>query len=261
MIAASSPSYRRRRYGIGLLPVFAFLLSAPWLLATELTFQNGLHDYHAAESTTLHGAGEKKASSSYGTAPVLGVAGVKHGGFQQLGLLRFNEIVGNGPGQIPQGAEIVAARLELYKVDEPHNSRLYEAVPEAHREIRAFKMLTDWKAGLENNAPEPGSSCFAYRFYDAENPTFWGDANVMEEGPVRNIDFQFLPRATAPLQPESGPIWMAWDVTDFVEEWVKDPASNHGIFLNALSYYVGAFFASCHHDDPALRPRLIVVYQ
>lgn len=249
------------RVSLSLLTGLVLAVSSAFLTADEATFQNGLNDYTGAESTTLHGTGNAKLNANFGHASILGVAGVKHGGFRQLGLLRFNDISGAQNGQIPVGAKIISAKLELYKLDEPPDSGQYAATPKGHNEIRAFRMLTDWKAGSADGKPEAGSSCFAYRFFDNEQPVFWGTANVLEEGPVRNVDFEFVPRAASALHPGSGPMWMVWDITDFVQDWVTHPEANRGVYLNALGYYIGAFFASCHHADATLRPRLVVEYQ
>lgn len=257
VLLARAISGARTKRLVALLSLFLML---PCAQSTEVVFQNGLNGYNDAEDTTLHGAVPKLQTANFGADPVFGVAGVKHGGFAQLGLIRFNNITGIGLDKIPTKKHITKATLELYKVDEPKDTGLYGKTPEAHREIRAFKMLTDWKAGTAMKSEELGASCFHYRFYNAEAPTFWGEGNQIEEGPVRNIDFQFLPRAAAPLEPNSGSIWMSWDVTAIAQEWIDDPTTNHGLFLNALGYYVGAFFASCEHDAPEHRPRLVIEY-
>jgi VCBS repeat-containing protein len=76
--------------------------------AVSVTFQQGANGYFGAVDTILK---ENKATLSFGDAAVLRSA--LDGAKDSDALLRFDQLFGTGPGQIPVGAQIVSATLQL----------------------------------------------------------------------------------------------------------------------------------------------------
>lgn len=242
------------------LPTFFLtLLLVASCVGEELVIQNGLRDYAGASDATLVGRDEKSQVSNFGGSETLEVAGVAHGGLRKPALIQFRDL--NGPGGIPasHNRTIKKALLRLYKVDQPKDVGQYNQVPERNRVIRAMPMLTAWEAGGQNGEPEEGAVCFSFRAYRGEIPEFWGDASQIEEGPVKEIDYTRTAGSPSPFV-SGNDVWMEWDITPFVKQWLENPESNHGFYLTALSFYVGATFASCDSSDATLRPKLIIEF-
>lgn len=80
--------------------------------AAEVTtsFQQNVGGYLGTIDTYIR---ESRADRSYDTKPVVYVDGADKAGGEMQGLIRFSEIFGNGPGQIPLGATITSATLTL----------------------------------------------------------------------------------------------------------------------------------------------------
>lgn len=232
--------------------------SAPSLFAGEVIFQNRPGVYQGASDATLFGQKEHQQNRNYGHAKTLEVAGVAHGGMKRLGLIQFADLT--GPNGLPSGVKIKQATLKLYKIDEPKDNGQYAKLPPNQLVIRAFRLLTPWVAGTQEGKAQEGSVTFAYRAYEQEVPQFWGDANQIENGPVKGVDFEETGGASSPLAPglESG--WMEWDITSMVEQWVANPSANHGVLLSARSFYVGSIFASCEAEEQEFRPKLEILY-
>ncbi|HWL51869.1 MAG TPA: DNRLRE domain-containing protein [Chthoniobacteraceae bacterium] len=227
------------------------------LFAGEIVLQNGLNDYQGASDAALYGQHEVQQSRNYGQAATLKVAGVAHGGMKNLALIRFGDLT--APGALPAGAQVRQATLRLYKVGEPEDRGQYEKAAPGQRVIRATRLLTPWVAGTKNGEPEEGSVTFACRAFQEEIPTFWGKANRVENGPVKGIDFEEESAVSCRLTPGEESVWMEWDITAFVREWVADPATNHGLLLSARSFYIGSYFASCEAEE-AFRPQLEISF-
>ena len=225
--------------------------------ATEVVFQQGHNQYNGASDTTLYGQREDQRSLNYGGKEVLEIAGVRHGGMKRLGLIQFGDLA--GIKGIPSGAKVKKATLRLYQIGRPADDGQYNKVLQRDRVIRIHPVLKPWKAGMQPGAMEDGPATYSYREHQQDNPQFWGDSNQIEEGPVPGIDFDIKRSASAPLVSDIN-VWIEWDVTPIVQGWITDPSTNHGFFLTALSYYVGAYFASSDAQDLSLRPQLVIEY-
>ncbi|MHC4675061.1 MAG: hypothetical protein ACYTF1_23055 [Planctomycetota bacterium] len=77
-------------------------------------FQQGLSGYNGTVDTFLKQA---TPASSFGSSSIVEWDGEDAGG-QNFGLLRFDNIFGSGPGQIPAGSIIIDATL-AYNVGNP----------------------------------------------------------------------------------------------------------------------------------------------
>lgn len=231
------------------------------LEADELIFQNGVGGYASAQDVTLQGEPEENAKFNYGDDDKLSVSGVPWGGSKELGLIRFDQITGASSHQIPPGAIIVSARLELHKIeDKPKNEDQYEQEGKDAM-ISAFSMLRHFDAGRSLGAAEEKAACFSYRAFSGEFPTYWGDKNQIENGPVADVDYDSWKPANSPLRPGESDIWMTWDVTNIVDIWVQHPELNHGLYLKTYGYWIGAQFDSSDAGDQQHRPRLIVEFE
>ncbi len=83
----------------------------------------------------------------------------------------------------------------------------------------------------------------------------WSSVRELEYGPAI---------AWAAVDPSSAPVWVTWDVTDLVADWLLG-APNRGVLLQLTSGLEdlavgGPAFPSSSFPDPAVRPRLTVWY-
>ena len=120
------------------------------------------------------------------------------------GLLRFNSVFGNGPGQTPVGANILSAKLIVTAVDNGG-------------EIRLHRMLRDWNESSTWNSLDNGVS-----FDDVE-------AQAIPEFRVTANDL------TVPA---------IFDVTTTLSGWAADPASNRGWVFSGSDRYLWRFRSS-----------------
>jgi len=239
-----------------LLLLFALMTHA--LMAEEVVLQNGLNGYEGGSDATLNGEVEKLRVYNFGHAEILEVAGVAAGGMRRLVLIQFQDLVGEK--RIPSGKSIQSARLELYKIKDMGTAATFSQLKENQRFLYAYGMQRSWAAGRGDGELDPEGVAFGHVSLDDEVPVYWGEANQIETGPVKGVDYQLLPFARAPLEQGIEAAWMQWDVTEFVREWASEAEKNPGLFLTARSFYVGAQFASCESPDQELRPRLVVSY-
>lgn len=86
----------------------------------------------------------------------------------------------------------------------------------------------------------------------------WDEHKVMwPNRPAVDAGFkQYIPASTSGTQDYT------IDVLKFVQKWVKDPSSNHGVMMRMIneSPYRGLIFASSDEKNKALHPKLVVEY-
>jgi hypothetical protein len=187
------------------------------LLAEEVTFQEGVADYFGTQDTIL------RQDTPGGTFPDLDplLVDLSDGGGSVHSLLRFDNIVGNSPGQIPPGAIIQAATLVLNTADGTVNNTVF-----VHR------MRVDWN---ETTAT-----------WDSLVGGIDADGSDAESTP----DFSFLE--------ENPPDPVAGDVTPSVQAWANG-AGNYGWAL-LPSGSDGYRFDSSEGANPLGHPLLRVAY-
>jgi large repetitive protein len=135
-------------------------------------------------------------------------------------LLRFDDIFGIGPGQIPVDSTITSATLTLY-VSNPGSA------PKMHRILTPWADTDTWNSfgsGIQNDGVEAAVNADA-TFTHAST---WYTMNSV-------------------------------DVTNSLQAWLADPSSNHGwVFLPTSSD--GLVLGSSEHSNVARHPALSVTY-
>ena len=114
-----------------------------------ITFQQRVNGYGGTADTQIQQA---NPSIAYGSGTFMKVDGDEPAGTanHSQGLLRFDEIFGNGPGQVPAGSEIAGARLELTISNAGNAVNL-------HRMLRPWSPSDTWNslgAGVQANDGE-----------------------------------------------------------------------------------------------------------
>jgi hypothetical protein len=115
-------------------------------ISTTVQFQHGRDGYAGVKDTYLH---QSSPNTGQAAATLLNVDSVDQGGEVQT-LLRFENIIGSGPGQIPPGAVIVSATLELNTTGKGDGARL-------HRMLMPWQDIDTWNSlgsGIQANGQE-----------------------------------------------------------------------------------------------------------
>lgn len=192
----------------------------------EFQFQEGVDTgfgvYFGTEDTTLL---EDFPDESRGNSRVVGVDFADADPLNsEHGLLRFNNIFGNAPGQIPLGALIVSAKLVVSTTDTGDGARLH-------------RMLQNWDEAATWNS-------FGYGIQtDGVIARFQRTAQVGIE--TLNMD---------PVAGERTSI----DVTTDLQAWASGEANYGWAMLPWIQGTNGWEFASSEATLPEVRPRLVV---
>ncbi|MCA8961078.1 MAG: DNRLRE domain-containing protein [Planctomycetes bacterium] len=185
-----------------------------------LVFQQGVDGYGGTYDGSLSGTQPDTILDGQGVGcSGLGMTALLHG------LLRFEDIVGSGPNQIPQGSTILSATLTLqvFNGSAPRGKTLTTTV---HRMLQPWSETDTWND--------------------------WVDG-IQADGSEATIasDNSFLGAASGPL---------VIDVTSSIAEWVRCGSSNYGwVFIGAGSND-GWLAYDSESATPADRPRLSVSF-
>jgi len=126
--------------------------------------------------------------------------------------------------------------------------------------LQVFHMLTPWKAGTGQGTQEGVGATFEQRDANPASPLSWGGDNMSKTGPSREMDYTRSRPASSLFDFGQSGVWVSWDVTEFVQQWLTDPQSNHGMLIMARTSDLGAVFESCDSSNQELRPRLLITY-
>ena len=155
---------------------------------TTRTFRRGAAGYTGAHDTWID---QSAPAAAHDSDTII----VTDGSPLRQALIRFEDVFGFGPGQVPQGATILAAKLSLLTGPSSANGDLSSSLMSVHR------MLTPWPDGATWNSMVGGIS-----------------TNGVEAAAA--YDYRHLPNTLD--------TWCIFDVTETVQAWSTDPAGNHG---------------------------------
>lgn len=201
----------------------ALAAAAPAALSQQtLSFQRGVNGYDGAVDTSISEAAPDSHAFANSSVLKFGrAADSKDGGAWQT-LIRFDQIIGDGDGLIPEDAEVVEATLTLYQ-------------PYGHSgKNQIARMLVPW----DNRATWSRFGADGVQLDDQESSAVVDDADVrfVKEQPVR------------------------FKVTESVQAYLAG-APNHGWVLTSIDTgkFNSAFpYSSEYEDDTSLRPALTV---
>lgn len=237
----------------------ALLACSSFCMAETVVFQQELNGYHGVRDGMLKGAREDMKAAGYWGGDTLDISGMPQGGFFSMGLIRFDDMFGTGPGKIPPGSMITSATLELYKTGDPGKGEgPFEKTQVQNRFIYLYEMLTPFHAGRPDEEADH-SSTFSYRLNDTANPQFWGNRNRLETGPVKEVDYNPVSKMRIPLEFGTVETWYSVNLTELADRWSQGE-KNFGLYLMAKGFWIGAQFASSQHLDQTLRPKLTIEY-
>jgi hypothetical protein len=203
--------------------------------------------YTGAVDTQLN---ENNARLDYGGEWTL-TTDMDDAGSRVHALLRFDGLVGTGPGQIPPGSTILSARLMF------HVTSSTKGTVSFHRMLLPWSEASTWM----DFTPVDGSgnpTFQALTFYDPSNKMDWTLPSTMVGGGLQpddveamaTLDAQFTCKKPVPVP------FFSPDVTAAVQSWV-DGQANHGWAILPDSTD-GWDFETAHAAQP---PALLVLVQ
>ena len=222
--------------------------------ATVAVFQQGFNGYTGCEDTVMHGNTAANEDNNFGADDDFYMGTYPTSSSARGGLIRFNNLFGTDPCQVPTTEPILKATL-----------RLHTKSASTLGYVRLYPMWTDWVEGDSYNVPEEGASCHNARHYrsDGDYATYpadgWGTDGIEHDGPVKLVDY---PDAYVATCDNAGAgVWMEFDITTTVQDWQDGTLTNYGLYgyCNSSSYEA-RFWSSEYDVDPCLRPQLVIVY-
>jgi len=213
----------------------------------EVTLQDGLDGYLGAADVMLY-APSSVAQVNYGQYPALS-CGINRWGEHQASLLRFDL------SELPRGVQVRSARLLLTALEGVYPFR--ELTVDL-RELAQENAGWVEGAGDGTRVPTPGAPCWSFLSHDTRR--WGGQPGAAESG----VDFSTAWSGQATV-PEKGGGEAAFELpASVVERWIDHPQTNAGLRLwpeMAAERGDACAFASSEHDDPALRPRLVLTLE
>ena len=183
------------------------------MVATR-TFQQGVGGYTAAHDTFLE---QGNPNATHGGDATM----VADGSPLSQGLVRFDNLFGNGAGQVPVGATILSAKFVALSSDSSANNMSLHAMKVAWSESSTWNSLV---AGITADDTEAASQ-----------PNFR-------------------------LLPNQSNNYAIFDVTATVQAWALDPSKNFGWFINPTGTD-GWRWQSSEGPTPGDRPYLEITFQ
>ncbi|MBP7148345.1 MAG: DNRLRE domain-containing protein [Acidobacteria bacterium] len=189
------------------------------------TFRQGANGYTGSVDTWINAGA---TTTSYGGDVTLNIDGVPPATDERQALIRFDNIFGDGLGQVPAGATITSATLTIYV------SNATAQVTNWHRMLAAWTGSETWSA-------------FGAAPWNAT-------AGVQADGVEALATADLAPATLTPTGSH------ALDVTASVQAWAADPGSNFGWVITTAPADTLAF-DSAEGATLSQRPMLSITYE
>ena len=194
-------------------------------LMAVATFQQGLGGYVGAEDVILF---SREPDVNFGTEASMSVDQQDANGVRQ-GLVKFDGIIGNMPGQIPLGAKINSATLIVNVVNDSNSAM----------QMSAYRMLQDW----------------------SEDTATWNSFGAIGGIQASEGEASDLPPDAIVFDPDTSansPTAGKFDVKTTLEHWAAGEA-NYGWFLESAA--TNGWDFDTKESAQAQRPKLVVDYE
>ena len=219
--------------------ILAFFILLGNIQALGYTFQEGSDGYvgtsdtwiDARESTTPKGGEDNWTVGNEGTI----------GNRQTQTLLRFDNIFGPGPSQIPLSETITSATLWIYQYPTDGTS---DCGIELHPMLNSWSESDTWDLWGDGVPPHNSSVAIQDDDYEAGSAT---DAYIADLDDPINPPYER---------------WFSFDVTSRLITWQANPSDNYGWMLQSYDptkSNAPVFVSSEYLSDITLRPKLVVV--
>ena len=220
--------------------VGGFVVTMSTVIAQSASFQEGISggEFAATQSCVIHNSGGD-GTTSKGPTLTLG---------EGNGLLAFPRSVGNSVGQIPPGAQLSSATLELYVVSVPGAAPM--------RTLSAHPIYDVWGSGpwQEPSGPVSQGTQVGASWLSRDSRSGIGALWTQAGGDVFRLG---APISGVTTVPQGSGFWVSLDVT-LVLSGHAQGWSNQGWSLEVDQGGNDLIIASEDHPNPALHPRLNV---
>jgi hypothetical protein len=189
-------------------------------------FQQGLNGYVGSQDTMIRADDPDLSNAVTGKLTVDLDDDTAAGNQPSVGMVRFNNIFGDGPGQIPVGATILSANLMVVTgTASGDNGNQFE--------VGLYRMLGDWSDASTWNSLNAGVSTDGTEASSTVDQS--NNVNTLGDG-------------------------VNYLVTSTVQAWANNPSANFGWALIATGTD-GWRWDSSDATDPTRRPILEILYE
>ena len=234
--------------------VLVGMLAAASALADQAVFQQGLNDYEGTGDAWLR---PDHPTRNFGGSWALRTQD-KAEIYVDQSIVRFGDIFGNVPGQVPLGGEIHSAMLHLWTAwngdPVPVGVYLYPMLTE----------ITNWGTGTPDGDAVDGQVCYLARAYWGEGDERnvpWGGVGNMGPADGEDIDVDAMVTSGTVDDPTDAPL-PPIDITEIVRSWYTGARPNYGVLLKAFEDIYTNYWSS-EPNNPAkeaLTPMLVIDY-
>jgi VCBS repeat-containing protein len=197
----------------------------------------------ASKDATLYERSDGSASNGSGQFLFTGKTN------ENVNSLRRALIAFDVAGDLPAGANVTAARLELNMSKSTTGSM----------DVSLHRVTTDWTQGASDPSGEEGGE-------QVVAPT-QGDATWIHSSFESQLwnnpggDFDSSPSATTAVDAEGAYVWTSVELLDDVQDWIDNPSENFGwILLTDETTTSAKRFDSRENGTTENEPRLVVEY-
>lgn len=218
LTAAGDPTVAHSIFQSPGFPGFGANISPQLIVETSagtFTFQHGENGYEGYEDAYISNRGaleEPDEGRNHLYTFPLGFEGVirmdVNENFNELGLLRYGNIIGDGPGQIPAGTTIDSARIRFFVMDTADTIDVHEIRPFTGENVDGYQVDTDWSED---------TATFANMIVDGFFPQFGQE--ITSDSPVST----FTPATYADFAEA--------DVTSTIQKYANGELENLGWML------------------------------
>jgi hypothetical protein len=223
-------------------------------LVTTAQFQNGVDGYSSAEDTYLSKQ-SGRTEYNYGGSDWAIVQDVHTTGRFKEAMIKFEDIFGAGPGQIPPDRTIQSATLSVFVYQDIINN------PNVQKGLIAFPMLVNANFGSSDGPALEGE---VSRHQRAQAQTDWGPP--IHQGPVLDTDWTDSMSASVGYTGANViELWLDLDITAILTAWYDGTLDNHGLLIQGATDQAAAYFYSSNDLYGGIWservPKLTVVYR
>ena len=231
-----------------LLTVF-FAVFAVAAVAETASFRYDVNGYTSVEDTFIMRDTGREEWNMGGS-----VAMTMHGQSDEYypykaALIKFEDIFGNGPNQVPSGQNLQSATLRLYLY--------YEAVGgSSGKGLIANPMLVDVPDfGISDGPALTGEVTFRDL---AHGQADWGPP--IDDGLIRDVDYDSSISASVSYLTADVNSFIDLDITRILLGWYESTVNNYGLFIRPNSDQTASYFRSSNYSTVSERPELVIEY-
>ena len=229
-----------------------FVLACSTVVAQPkiMTFRQGENGYAGAFDTLVSRANTKE-EHNFGGADDISVHGQSDEFYPlEAGIIRFDDLFGNEPNQIPSGQTISSVLLRLYLRTDLIGGGTAKGIS-----------LNPMLIGVPDFGASDGPASIGEVTWKdlAHGQTDWGPP--IDDGPIKDTDYDSTVVAGSGAYYTSDvDSFVEVDITYIVDQWYTGQMANYGVIIRPSNDQTASYFRSNDWSTVAERPELVILY-